>query len=114
MNIYNFLVKNTELRGVYALIKAYQLYLEQVGIKLVNTDDEPSLSLTRAWTLIRFVEGRMLKMETCHCCHGQFIVNADDLNQNYTCNLCNVPSRAGKTKRVKENSLKAIEEVAYS
>ena len=64
--------------------------------------------MTRAWTLVRFVESKMLKMQSCSCCGGSFIVNTYDLNQHYVCNLCHVPSRAGKTKKAKELMYKIV------
>jgi flagellar transcriptional activator FlhC len=100
LNIYSFLIKNTQVRGVDALIKSYQLYLEQVQDEDVGA--EPVLSITRAWTLLRFVDSRMMKLESCTCCDGKFVVSSEDLNNDYLCNLCHVPSRAGKTKRAKE------------
>jgi len=98
-NIYKFMLDYTDVKGIHAIIRAYSLYLQQV-----DQDDnvEPVLSMTRAWTLVRFVESKMLKMKSCSCCAGNFIVNSYDLNQSYVCNLCHVPSRAGKTKKAKE------------
>jgi flagellar transcriptional activator FlhC len=104
MNIYAFLKKNTQVAGVDALIKAYELYLEQVADEDVGV--EPVLSITRAWTLLRFVESRMMGLESCTCCGGQFVVNADDLHQGYVCSLCHVPSRAGKTKKTYDSRFK--------
>ena len=97
-NIHSFLVKHAELDGVDALVKGYQLYLQQI-----KDDDnlEPVLSLTRAWTLVRFVDSKMLKLESCTCCTGKFIVDSYDLNQGYVCSICHIPSRAGKTKKLK-------------
>jgi flagellar transcriptional activator FlhC len=40
-------------------------------------------------------------MHACACCQGQFLVSSYDLNQDYHCNLCHIPSRAGKTKKAK-------------
>jgi flagellar transcriptional activator FlhC len=65
---------------------------------------EPVLSITRAWTLLRFVDSRMMSLEGCTCCGGKFVVNSDDLNKDYVCCLCHVPSRAGKTKKSKNAS----------
>ena len=101
---YTFLKKNTQVSGVDALIKAYQLYLEQIGDESVG--GEPVLSITRAWTLLRFVDSRMMGLESCTCCGGQFVVNSDDLHNDYVCSLCHVPSRAGKTKKSKEARFK--------
>ncbi|BCM25440.1 MAG: flagellar transcriptional regulator FlhC [Methylophilaceae bacterium] len=99
LNIYRFLLKHAEVKGIVAIMKAYHLYLQQVE---AEASDEHVLSLTRAWTLVRFVESKMLKMQPCTCCGGEFVVNAYDLNKDYYCNLCHVPSRAGKTKKAKE------------
>jgi len=99
LNIYNFLLEYADVKGIEAIMTAYKLYLHQGG---EEASTEPVLSLTRAWTLVRFVESKMLKLKNCSCCNGQFVVNAYDLNNNYVCNLCHVPSRAGKTKKAKE------------
>lgn len=109
-NIYKFMVDYAGVDGIQAIIKAYSLYLQQVSDpnETSNEDAEPVLSLTRAWTLVRFVESKMLKMKACNCCGGSFVVNTYDLNQNYVCNLCHVPSRAGKTKKAKELSYKLV------
>jgi flagellar transcriptional activator FlhC len=60
------------------------------------------LSLTRAWTLVRFFSSNMLSMACCSKCAGKFVVHSLDLNQEYACGLCHMPSRAGKTKKLKE------------
>jgi flagellar transcriptional activator FlhC len=104
-NIFHFMTEYAEVKGIHAIIKAYSLYQQQIT---QGEDYEPVLSLTRAWTLVRFVESKMLSLKKCDCCGGDFIVNAYDLNQNYVCNLCHVPSRAGKTKKAKELSYKLV------
>lgn len=96
LNIHNFLLAYADVHGIEAIITAYELYQQQVKDE---TDDEPVLSLTRAWTLVRFVESKMLTLHACSRCNGQFVVNAYDLHDDYVCSLCHVPSRAGKTKR---------------
>lgn len=105
LNIYNYLLKYAGVKDITAIMKAYSLYLQQIGH---DSEEEPVLSLTRAWTLVRYVESKMLRMHTCTCCSGQFVVNSYDLNQNYLCNLCHIPSRAGKTKKAKELSYKMV------
>ncbi len=107
-NIYKFMVTYTGTKGIQAIIRAYSLYLEQVPNEDTDLDIEPVLSLTRAWTLVRFVESKMLSMKACECCGGEFITNTYDLNQNYVCNLCHVPSRAGKTKKAKALAYKLV------
>ncbi|MFD0912647.1 MULTISPECIES: flagellar transcriptional regulator FlhC [Methylophilus] len=107
-NIYRFMVDYAGVEGIHAIIKAYTLYMQQVQNPDGGQTEEPVLSLTRAWTLVRFIESKMLTTKVCHCCGGQYIVNSYDLNQNYVCNLCHVPSRAGKTKKAKELSYKLV------
>jgi len=108
LNIHNYLVENAGVEGITAVLKAYSLYLQQVGH---DSDAEPVLSLTRAWTLIRYIDSKMLKLKECTCCSGSFVVNAYDLNQNYLCSLCHIPSRAGKTKKAKQ--AKEKQELTY-
>src|SRR5882757_7621642 len=50
MNIHKYLVEHARISGIEAVMKAYKLYLEQLGRN--EDDDEPVLSLTRAWTLV--------------------------------------------------------------
>jgi flagellar transcriptional activator FlhC len=95
INIYNFITKNAEIDGIDALIKSYKLYLEHIEINQL----EKVLSLTRAWTLVRFVGSGVLCIAPCVRCHGQFVVHSLEIHSNHVCGLCNVPSRAGKTKK---------------
>lgn len=101
IGIHNYLVEHAQVAGIQAVIKAYRLYLEQVE---PGNDGEPVLSLTRAWTLVRFFESKMLSTSCCSECGGHFVVHRLDLNANYTCGLCHMPSRAGKTKRAKQDA----------
>ena len=95
MSFYQFMLGNTELRGLKAVVKGYRLYLEHIELHGL----ECVLSLTRAWTLVRFFDADMLKMAQCKDCGGHFVAHALDLTQDYACGLCHVPARAGKTKR---------------
>ncbi|MFZ6772393.1 flagellar transcriptional regulator FlhC [Undibacterium sp. SXout7W] len=99
MNIYKYLVEHADVKGIDAVIKAYRLYLEQMA---VPAGDDPVLSLTRAWTLVRFFDGKMLTFAKCSKCGGHFVAHTLDLHNDYACGLCNVPSRAGKTKKSKD------------
>lgn len=98
MNIYKYLNEHAEVKGIHAVVKAYRLYLEQIPS---IEGDEPVLSLTRAWTLVRFFDSNMLSLVKCSHCSGQFVAHKMDLHHNYSCGLCHVPSRAGKTKKAK-------------
>jgi flagellar transcriptional activator FlhC len=99
INIYRFLVEHAGASGIEAVMKAYKLYLEQMP---PEAGEEPLLSLTRAWTLVRFFQGNMLQLAGCCKCQGKYVVNALDLNADYQCGLCNMPSRAGKTRKAKD------------
>jgi len=99
INIYNFLVEHAGATGVQAVMKAYKLYLEQMP---AAPGEESLLSLTRAWTLVRFFQSNMLALAPCGKCKGKFVVNALDLNRDYLCGLCHMPSRAGKTRKAKD------------
>jgi flagellar transcriptional activator FlhC len=99
INIYNFLVEHAGASGIQAVMKAYKLYLEQMP---AAPGEEPLLSLTRAWTLVRFFQSNMLALAPCGKCKGQFVVNALDLNRDYLCGLCHMPSRAGKTRKARD------------
>ncbi len=99
INIHKYLVEHAHISGIEAVMKAYKLYLEQVEL---DANGEPVLSLTRAWTLVRFFESKMLSTASCNKCGGEFVVHQLDLHDTYTCGLCHMPSRAGKTKRAKE------------
>ena len=105
INIYKFLQEHAHITGIVAVVKAYKLYLEQMG---PEGDDEPVLSLTRAWTLVRFFDSKMLSTACCTECSGHFVVHQLDLNAGYTCGLCHMPSRAGKTRKAKEAAQAAV------
>lgn len=111
IGIHRYLVEHAHVSGIIAIMKAYQLYLEQVGAK---PDEEPVLSLTRAWTLVRFVESKMLSTTSCQICKGQFVVHNLDLNEHYSCGLCHLPSRAGKTRKAREAAAEAASILAIA
>ena len=98
MNIYHFLDKTTELEEIDAIIKAYQLYLEQAGSHGLET----VLSITRAWRLVKFFDAGMLTTVPCTKCGGHFVAHTMDLHDDFVCGLCNMPSRAGKTRAAAE------------
>ncbi|MFS2003542.1 flagellar transcriptional regulator FlhC [Duganella sp. CT11-25] len=99
INIHQFLTVHAGATGVEAVMKAYKLYLEQMP---PEAGEEPLLSLTRAWTLVRFFSSKMLETAPCGKCQGKFVVNCMDLNGSYVCGLCHMPSRAGKTKKARD------------
>ena len=99
INIHKFLVQYAGATGIEAVMKAYKLYLEQMP---PEPGEEPLLSLTRAWTLVRFFQSDMLNLACCDKCKGKYVVDTLDLNSGYVCGLCHMPSRAGKTRKSKE------------
>lgn len=91
-NIHSYLSKTSDLEPVDVLIKAYQLYTEQIS----SCELEPQLSITRAWRLVRFMENNMLAMTTCSRCGGHFVTEPYENAKHYVCGLCVPPARAGK------------------
>jgi flagellar transcriptional activator FlhC len=74
--------------------KAYLQSVEACGL-------EPVLTLTRAWSLERFLSSKMLKEVSCRRCSGIFLGHAHDIERGFICGLCKVPPRAGKTAKAK-------------
>ncbi|MCV9880408.1 flagellar transcriptional regulator FlhC [Brenneria izbisi] len=98
-NAYSFLQKSGQCSGVEAVIKSYRLYLEQCSPR----SDSPLLALTRAWTLVRFVDSGMLQLSGCNCCNGMFITHAHQPKNSFVCSLCQPPSRAVKRRKLSQN-----------
>ena len=92
LNIHEYLNKVAELDEIDTVIKAYQLYLEQMQSQGL----EPLLSVTRAWRLVKFVDNGMLTMTRCRKCGGHFVTHPHEIARNFTCGLCAPPARAGK------------------
>ncbi|MGP9764787.1 flagellar transcriptional regulator FlhC [Halomonas sp. AOP13-D3-9] len=102
-NIYLSLKEAAGCDRIDAFVKAYRLYDEQMSLEKV----EPVLGLTRAWTLIRFFESDLLQLNQCTRCGGRFVAHAHSPAQHYVCGICQPPSRAGKTRKARqENSEK--------
>ncbi|HUH40468.1 MAG TPA: FlhC family transcriptional regulator, partial [Castellaniella sp.] len=83
-----------------ALVEAYRLYLEQsqAGALPGDSTDEPVLSFTRAWMLVRFFDSGLLQLSSCEQCTGAFIAHAHDPQKGFVCAICKPPPRAGKTR----------------
>ncbi|MEQ1772800.1 MAG: flagellar transcriptional regulator FlhC [Burkholderiales bacterium] len=104
IDTFRYLCAHAGIHGVEAIIKAYQLYLEHITIHRM----ERVLSLTRAWSLVRFFDAKMLTTIPCTKCHGHFVVHRLDLNRDYVCGMCDMPSRAGQTKKIVEAAVAAL------
>ena len=106
-NIHGYLIAHTKTRGIRAVLAAYKLYNEHVQTHGL----EQVLSFTRAWSLVRFFDAKLLDTAQCKSCSGKYVLHAQDLQKGYVCGLCNVPSRAGKTKKAAEEAPKAVQPV---
>ncbi|RPH29220.1 transcriptional regulator FlhC, partial [Buttiauxella warmboldiae] len=85
--------KTENCRPIEATVKAYRLYLEQCP---TGSDEKPVLGLTRAWTLLRFIDCGIIKHTECCVCGGGFVVTSEYSKNKFTCSLCSPPSRAIK------------------
>ncbi len=107
IDTYRFLCTNAGISGIDAIVKAYHLYLEHIQIHGM----ERVLSVTRAWSLVRFFDAKMLTTIPCTQCRGQFVVHTLDLNHDYVCGMCDMPSRAGQTRKVQADAALALSQV---
>lgn len=94
-NIYRFMRQVARCDSIQSIVKSYRLYLENVDL----SEDEPVLTLTRAWTLVRFFDSGLLTTAPCTRCGGHFVAHAHDPHHSFVCGLCAPPSRAGKTRK---------------
>ncbi len=81
----------------HRLITAYQLYLDHID----NLALDPVLSITRAWTLLRFLDAEILQLTRCSCCGAKFVTHAFELEKTFVCVLCHMPSRAATKQAAK-------------
>jgi flagellar transcriptional activator FlhC len=95
---YQFMSREAGCESIHAIVKSYRLYLEHMRLLC----EEPALSLTRAWTLVRYFASGMLQTTSCTRCGGHFVAHAHDPRHGYVCGLCQPPSRAGRTRRASE------------
>ena len=96
MGLHRFFTQRAAVGGLDAIIKAYHLYLDHIE----SEGMEPILSLTRAWTLVRFFDADLLQLAACTTCGGHYVAHAYDPTHAFVCGLCNMPSRAGKSSRI--------------
>ena len=73
-NIYLYLKKTEQGRSIEMLMKTYRLYLEQCS---TCSDEKPVLGLTRARTLLRFIDCGIISRKACSVCGGGFIVTTE-------------------------------------
>ncbi|MBB5547474.1 flagellar transcriptional regulator FlhC [Paraburkholderia fungorum] len=94
-NIYLFLRQEAGCDSIHSIVKSYRIYLEHAELAA----DEAVLTLTRAWTLVRFFDSGLLTTAPCTRCGGRFVAHAHDPHHSFVCCLCAPPSRAGKTRK---------------
>lgn len=97
-SVYSYMDAHTPAKKVRALVEAYKVYLEQSGVGRTDVADEPVLSFTRAWMLIRFFDSKLLQVSQCERCKGGFVAHAHDPQKGFVCAICRPPPRAGKTR----------------
>jgi flagellar transcriptional activator FlhC len=98
-SVYRYLDAHTPAKKARALVEAYRLYAEQADGNLgAPAGEEPVLSFTRAWMLIRFFDSKLLQLSYCERCKGGFVAHAHDPQQGFVCAICRPPPRAGKTR----------------
>src|SRR5258708_10817524 len=88
-NIYRFMSGQGRCETIQSIVKSYRLYLEHVHLQ----DDEPVLSLTRAWTLVRVFDSGMLHMTPCSRCGGLLLSHAPNAPLGFVFGWCHPPSR---------------------
>lgn len=102
-NIHLYLQKTEPCRPIEATVKAYRLYLEQCP---TPPGEKQVLGLTRAWTLLRFIDCGIIEHTECCICGGGFVVTSEHSKNPFTCSLCSPPSRAIKKCKIPELSSK--------
>ncbi|MBB5213415.1 flagellar transcriptional regulator FlhC [Parapusillimonas granuli] len=103
-SVYKYMDTYTPAKKAHALVEAYRMYLEQASAgRPDGADDEPVLSFTRAWMLVRFFDSNMLQLSTCTRCKGGFVAHAHDPQGDFVCAICRPPPRAGKTRARKSS-----------
>ena len=110
MNLYHSLINSSELDEAEAMIRAYRVYREQV----VQLGMPEVLSFTRAWRLIKFFDAGMLTTTPCTGCGGHFVNHTFELTKDYVCGLCNMPSRAGKTRNTVHHEVEVLPEPEHA
>src|SRR5690606_27708714 len=102
-SVYRYMHELTPAQNAQALVESYRIYLEQASAgRIEGASDEPVLSFTRAWMLIRFFESGMVQLTPCTQCSGEFVTHAHDPKSDFVCAICRPPPRAGKTRASKK------------
>ncbi|HEY9573867.1 MAG TPA: flagellar transcriptional regulator FlhC [Pusillimonas sp.] len=98
-SVYKYMDTYTPAKKARALVEGYKLYLEQSSTgRPADSKEEPVLSFTRAWMLVRFFDSNMVQLSHCTRCKGGFVAHAHDPQNDFVCAICRPPPRAGKTR----------------
>lgn len=107
-SVYRYLDTHTPAKKTHALVEAYGIYLEQASAgRMADAREEPVLSFTRAWMLIRFFDSNMVQLSRCLRCKGGFVAHAHDPQNDFVCAICRPPPRAGKTRARSASAISA-------
>lgn len=93
-NLHSRLAKVAGLSRVEVLIRAYRLYVEQTGA----AGCPQTLTITRAWRLLKFFEADMLDSIACKECGGRFVVHKYEPAAEFICGLCQPQPGAGRAR----------------
>ncbi|ABF08572.1 flagellar transcriptional regulator FlhC [Cupriavidus metallidurans] len=96
LSAYRFLMAQGKQSRIRCIVSAYRLYVEHISL----IGEDLTLSFTRAWTMLRFLDSGTLVSSTCKCCGGSFVRHKYDLQTNFVCGLCAPPPRAAKGKKL--------------
>ena len=94
---YNYYRQLDEAGGrkrIDCLVKAYRQYIEQTQAS--SDEHELVLDMTRAWTLLQFIDNGRLEVAPCQPCGNLFVVLAHSPVRHYACATCRSSSRASK------------------
>ena len=87
--IWRYLHQFLGVAGVDAFVQGYRLYMGHMQATALT----PVLTVTRAWTLIRYL-GVRLRTTPCAVCGTDFVVARHDTDRDAACGLCQLPCGA--------------------
>src|SRR3546814_10087476 len=71
-SVYKYMDTYTPAKKARALVEGYKLYLEQSSTgRPADSKEEPVLSFTRAWMLVRFFDSNMVQLSHCTRCRSE-------------------------------------------
>ncbi|WER48506.1 flagellar transcriptional regulator FlhC [Cupriavidus sp. WKF15] len=95
LSVHEFMQQRAGLRGIRAVLNSYRVYADHMRA----SNEACLISFTRFWTLVRFMDGGLLQLSTCHCCGGRYVTHAHEPLRSFVCSLCEPPSRVRRGVR---------------